>query len=425
MLSPEICCSFDGIDRESSLVATYAMTLESDKDVLARIRQVSSLIYPGSWTETVNLSPAAREKFSAKIVGIYETPARELRMADEKSERQFIVQLAIPIADMGQSMAGLLTFVAGEILAYGNIKLLDLYLPESYVNSFPGPQYGVSGLRELLSTGERPFLLAIMKPGRGYSAEEGAAKFFEAARGGVDIIKDEELLLDPAYCKRSERVKLYREAERRAFEESGEHTLYAVNITDRVDRLLANALEAIELGANALMVNYIQVGLDAVCALVKDERITVPLLGHNSGVTGQIASTESGISSVLLNGKLPRLCGADINIVLSGRGSFPVLPERCLLLVRELLSPLGNMNPALPAVANGITPGNCHELITLYGGDVAIGAGSSIFGHPGGPAAGAFAFRQAIQAAEDGRTVEEAAAEHKELQTALAMWGGR
>lgn len=425
MPGPEFFYAFDGIDRETTLVATYFMAVQGGDDVLSRIRQISSLIYPGSWTEVATLSLAAREQFSAKILGVYEAPPRELAAPHDVAERSFIVQLGIPLADVGQSMAGLLTFAGGEILAHGNLKLLDLYLPEAYVQAFPGPRFGVPGLRELLDVTGRPLLLAIVKPGRGYTAEEGAAIFLEAARGGVDIVKDEELLLDPAYCRRTERIRLYHAAERRAFEETGEHTLYAVNITDRADRLLQNALEAVELGANALMVNYLQVGLDALRALREDSRIGVPVLGHNAGATVQIAGTASGISGTLINGKLPRLCGADINIALSGRGGFPVLPERCLLLVREMLSPLYGTKPTLPAVANGMTPVNAQEIIAQYGCELAIGAGSSIFGHPGGPQAGARAFRQAIQAVQDSRPLEEAASEHAELQAALNLWGHR
>jgi 2,3-diketo-5-methylthiopentyl-1-phosphate enolase len=240
----------------------------------------------------------------------------------------------------------------------------------------------------------------------------------------VDIVKDEELLMDPGYCRRARRVELYMNAEKRAYEETGEHTLYAVNITDQVDRLLPNALEAMELGANALMVNYMHVGLEATRMLCTDPRITVPVLGHNSGVTSMLAGTHTGISAVLINGKLPRLAGVDMAIVLSGLGSFPILWERCLLLIREMLSPLYAIDPILPLVANGVTPGRVGRLVGAMGNEVALGAGSAIFGHPQGPAAGARAFRQAIQVAADGQDAANAAEDQPELAEALKLWGG-
>lgn len=89
----------------------------------------------------------------------------------------------------------------------------------------------------------------MIKPNIGWTPQEGAELFYEAARGGVDVIKDDELLsADMPFCPMAERVPLFMEMEKRAFEETGEHTLYAVNITDSVARLKDNAYRAIDLG---------------------------------------------------------------------------------------------------------------------------------------------------------------------------------
>lgn len=424
MLSTELRCSLDGIDLQTMAVATYFMEMEGGVDVLARIRRVTSLIYPGAWTETSDDSREVWEKHAARILGIYETPPCEIELPAGTGVRRFVIQIAFPVANVGRSLASLLTFVGGEILSYGNMKLLDLAFPESYSRLYQGPKFGVEGLRELLAVPERPIVLAIVKPSQGYTPQEGAAIFFEAARGGVDVVKDEELLFDPAYCPRAERVRLYMAAEQRAFEETGEHTLYAVNITDSPDRLIPNALEAIELGANALMVNYIQVGLDATRLLCEDPRVTVPVLGHNAGATALFASAHTGISAILIGAKLPRMCGVDMGIILSGRGGFPALPERVLLTAREMLSPFHALRPTLPVIASGVTPGLVPALMREYGYDIALGAGSTIFGHPAGPAAGARAFRQAVQAAVEGRDLQSAGQEHLELAEAIKLWGG-
>ena len=423
MLNLELQYSFDGIDLQNVVVATYFMEIDRGDDIVFRARKVASLIYPGAWTDTAGYDLEASKKHAARILGIYETPPYEIELPADSSRRRFIVQLAIPLIDIEWSVASLLTSVAGEILAYSNLKLLDLYLPRSFVEHFKGPKFGVEGLRKLLGVYGRPLLLAIIKPSQGYSPAEGAASFFDAASGGVDIVKDEELLSDPSYCKRVKRVELYRQAEKRAFEETGEHTLYAVNITDRVDRLLPNALEALEAGANALMVNYMAIGLEATQMLCEDSRVTVPILGHNSGVTSIHASTHTGMSSLLINGKLPRLCGVDLGIALSGLGSFPVLPERLLLLVRDMLSPFHNIPPTLPIIANGVTPGRVAGLLRTYGNDIALGAGSAIFGHPQGASAGGRAFRQAITCCLEGRDLDSTLGEYQELSAAVKLWG--
>ena len=423
LLSTEIRYSLDGIDLQKMVLATYFIEMDAGVDVLARIKKVFRLIYPGTWTETGASTTEAREKHTVRIVGVYETPSYEVELPADTRKRRFIVQVAVPAADVGGSLALLLSFLAGEILAYGNVKLLDLHFPESYIAHFPGPKFGVEGLRQIVNVYERPLVLAIIKPGQGYTPAQGSSLFLEAARGGADIVKDEELLTDPSYCRRAERIRLYMKAEKQSFEETGERTLYAVNITDRVELLLSNANEAIELGANALMINYLQVGLEATRMVCEDVRVTVPILGHNSGATPVFASTHTGMSASLINGKFPRLCGIDLGIVLSGRGDFPALSERVLLVTRELLSPFCAIRPTLPVVANGIAPGQVTGLIREYGHDIALGAGSTIFGHPLGPAAGSRAFRQAIKAVLEGRKPQDAAEEYQELREALTLWG--
>lgn len=423
MTSPYLDYLFDGVEHEEAVIATYFVEVPTEEDVLSRLRELSALFYPGTWTDVMGVSPEQRKRHTAHILGVYEAPPYELEVPTDVPVRRFIVQIAIPLCDVGDSLATLLTQVAGEIIAYGGIKLLDLYLPRAFTASFKGPKFGVQGLREQLGVPERPLLLAIFKPSRGYSPQEGAAIFLEAARGGADIVKDDELLADPSYCRRAERVRLYVQAARQAFEETGERTLYAVNITDRPERLLPNALEALELGANALMINYLQVGLDATRTLCEDPRINVPVLGHNSGTTSLYAGTHAGMSATLANAKLPRLAGADMTIVLSGEGSYPMLRERCLLVARELRGPFHHLRAALPIIASGIVPGRVGRLYADFGADMALASGGSLFGHPAGPQAGARAFRQAIDAVMAGRDLTDAATEHEELRTALQIWG--
>jgi 2,3-diketo-5-methylthiopentyl-1-phosphate enolase len=43
-----------------------------------------------------------------------------------------------------------------------------------------------------------------------------------------------------------------------------------------------------------------------------------------------------------------------------------------------------------------VTPALVATLVEEYGTDIAIGAGGPLFGHPGGPRAGAAAFRAGI-----------------------------
>jgi 2,3-diketo-5-methylthiopentyl-1-phosphate enolase len=278
-------------------------------------------------------------------------------------------------------------------------------------------------LRDLLGIYDRPILNNMIKPCTGLSPEETAKLAFESAVGGVDIIKDDELISDPPHCPLSKRVKAVMEALKRADDEKGEKTLYTVNITDRVDKLKENAYKALEAGANALMLNYNTVGLDAARMISEDENFNVPILGHSDYTGAVYESHWSGMSMSLIGAKLPRLAGVDMVIALTPYGKFPVLMDAFIDGGYKMLQPLGHIKPVWSMPGGGTTQGHVEDVVKKFGIDVIIASGAGIHAHPAGPRAGAKAFRQAIDAAVKGIKCDEYAKDHKELAEALGEWG--
>jgi 2,3-diketo-5-methylthiopentyl-1-phosphate enolase len=316
----------------------------------------------------------------------------------------------------------LLTSVVGNICMGGRIKVLDLRLPERYVAGFQGPKFGIQGVRELLGAQGRPLLNNMIKPCTGYTPEVGVELFRAAAMGGCDIIKDDELIANASFNEIQARVRLYMEAERQVYEQTGEHTLYTVNVTDEVPQVFENARRAVELGCNAIMVNYLAVGLPVLRALAEDPAINVPILAHMDVAGAFYMSEWHGISSHLVLGKLPRLAGADIVVFPAPYGKAPVLPEKFQRVAQNLAFPLYQLRPAFPMPSGGITPKMVPTVVKDLGPDIVIGSGGGIHAHPQGPVAGARAFRQAIQATLQGRPLEDAASEAPELRAALEAW---
>ena len=126
---------------------------------------------------------------------------------------------------------------------------------------------------------------------------------------------------------------------------------------------------------------------------------------------------------MLIVGKLPRLAGLDMVIALTPYGKFPIMMDTFLSAGYSMLTPMGKIKPIFPMPGGGTTQGHVEDLYKKFGKDVMIAAGGAIHGHPMGPAAGARAFRQAIDAVVHGGTLIEAAREHEELKTALDLWG--
>ena len=77
------------------------------------------------------------------------------------------------------------------------MRLVDLEVPAAFVATFPGPRFGIAGWRAITGIDDRPLLLNMIKPCTGFPPEVGAGFAAESARGGVDLIKDDELLADP------------------------------------------------------------------------------------------------------------------------------------------------------------------------------------------------------------------------------------
>jgi 2,3-diketo-5-methylthiopentyl-1-phosphate enolase len=262
----------------------------------------------------------------------------------------------------------------------------------------------------------------MVKPCTGYPLEVGAELFKLAALGGCDIVKDDELIADASFNSILGRVKRYMELEKQVFEETGEHTLYTVNVSDSVPKIFKNAKRAVELGVNAIMVNYIAVGLPVLQALAEDPEINVPILAHMDVAGALYMSPFHGISSHLVLGKLPRLAGADIVVIPAPYGKAPVITEKFDAMARNLTYPFYNIKPTWPMASGGITPSMVPKVMQELGNDIVIGSGGGIHAHPGGPVAGGKAFRQSIEATLKGISLEEYAKTHKELAASIQAW---
>lgn len=408
----------EGIDDTHSVIATYYVCAPPRYNVYKIAPAIAVEQSTGTWVAVPGETEEVRRTHVAKVTGIYEIPHYEFELPHVE-ERNYIVQIAFPVVNFGSQIPMLLTTVAGNISMGGKIKLMDLKFPRTYTEGFKGAKFGIEGVRNILNIPERPLVNNMIKPCTGFPPKVGAKLFYEVARGGADIIKDDELLADASFNTVEERVPLYMEAADRAEEETGEKTLFAVNVTDRIPKVLENADKAIELGTNCIMINYLTAGISVLRALAEDPSITVPILAHMDFAGTMYESHYSGIASPLILGKLPRLAGADIIVFPAPYGKAPYLKERYIQTAKTMTYPFHDIAPVFPMPSGGIAQPMVDEIIADLGYNVVIGAGGAIHAHPMGPAAGAKAFRQAIDAVMSGRSLEEAAEEYEELAQSI------
>ncbi|MBW2050702.1 MAG: ribulose 1,5-bisphosphate carboxylase [Deltaproteobacteria bacterium] len=415
----------EGIDMEKHVIATYYVAMPKEVDMLKMSPVLAIEQSTGTWTPVPGETPEIRAKHVAKIIGIYEAPNHEWGFGPEVTERRYIIQTAFPAINIENQLPMLLTATVGNISMAPNLKILDIRMPKALLDGYQGPKFGIDGLYEALNLEKgRPLLNNMIKPCSGYPLEVGVELFYKAALGGCDVVKDDELIADMEYNHAVDRVKAYMEKERQVFEETGEHTLYTVNVTDRLPKMFDLAKRVVEAGANAMMVNYLAVGPEAMRALAEDTEINVPILAHMDTAGAYYMSPVQGISSSIILGKIPRLCGADAIVMpFSMGGKANYLPEKFLWAAKCLTYPFGDLKPTMPMPSGGITPANVADIVNELGVDVMIGSGGGVHAHPQGPVEGARALRQAIDAAIQGIPLEEYATEHEELGVALGLWG--
>ncbi len=414
----------EGIDMEDHVIATYWIQVDKawDMSVLGQILAIEQTT--GTWVPVPGETPEIRAGHVAKVIGVYEAPSYEYALPPEVTNRQYILQIAFPAANVEDQLPMMLTAVIGNISMVPNFKLLDLRIPKVTLEQYNGPKFGTDGWWKALGIKKgRPLLNNMIKPCSGYPLEVGAQLFREAALGGCDVIKDDELIANMRYNDAVKRVKAYMKIEKEVFEETGEHTLYTVNVTDRLPRMFDLAKRCIDAGANAMMVNYLAVGPEAMRALADDPAINVPILAHMDFAGAYYMSPQQGVSSPIILGKIARLCGADsIVLPFSMGGKAIYMHDRFMNTVRNLTYPMGDLKPTMPMPSGGITPANVADIVNAIGRDIMIGSGGGIHAHPQGPRAGARALRQAIDAAVKGIKLEEYAKEHEELGVALGVW---
>ncbi|MBD2869709.1 2,3-diketo-5-methylthiopentyl-1-phosphate enolase [Paenibacillus arenilitoris] len=401
-------------------VATYR-AYDDKADFSKKALSIAVGLTVGSWTELPEAQKAEMEKHLGKVVSV---DVHEPSGA-APGERYADIRIAYPDINFSRDLPALLVTVFGKLSMDGRIKLLDLDVSDAFASAFPGPKFGLNGVRELLEVNDRPLLMSIFKSVVGHDLANLQEQFYKQALGGVDLIKDDEILFENPLTPLEKRVEACMEAARRAREETGQKLLYAVNLTGPTSQLAANARKAIDAGANALLFNVLAYGYDVLHELSSDKSINVPIAAHPAMAGAIYPSPHYGIAASLLLGKLMRLAGADLVLFPSPYGSVVMPKEENLAVKDALLSPLHGLRTSFPVPSAGIHPGLVPLILKDFGMDVVVNAGGGIHGHPMGTAAGGQAFRQAIGAALDGTPLQEAAkqAGNEPLQAAINAWG--
>lgn len=340
-----------------------------------------------------------------------------------KQVKKGIIKIGYPSANFSADLPAILTTTFGKLSLDGEVKLLDLEFSSEIKSTFPGPKFGIEGIREKLGVYNRPLVMSIFKGVIGRDIEYLKDQLREQALGGVNIIKDDEILFENTLTPFETRIIEGEQVLEDVYKETGHRALYAVNLSGRTFDLKEKARKAVELGADLLLFNVFAYGIDVLQSLAEDPQISIPIMAHPA-VSGTLTPSEFyGFSNQLLLGKLLRYAGADLVLFPSPYGSVALEREQTLAIADELIKNDESLKPSFPVPSAGIHPGLVPLLINDFGKDSVINAGGGVHGHPDGAIGGGKAFQAAVDAVLSGKTLVEYAENSLELKKAIELWG--
>jgi ribulose-bisphosphate carboxylase large chain len=383
--------------------------VETDLPIKEAAGAIAAEQSTGTWTEVSTLKegdPAHR------------LDGRVLKAEGTTVEIGFPVELFEP-----GNIPQYLSVIAGNLFGLGalkNIRLVDVEFPDELVKAHSGPRYGIKEARNILGVHDRPLVGTIIKPKVGLDPKQTAQVAYNAAMGGLDLIKDDETLTDQQFCPLQERLARVMDMLDKAENQTGQKVFYAVNVTTGAAQIVDRAQKAVELGANMVMVDVLTSGFDALQEL--SANIDVPIHVHRT-MHGAITRNKKHGISMLVISKLVRMAGGTNLHTGSYHGKMDIDStenDRCRDALRGEWSGLKSV---FPVASGGLSPLNVAPNLDGYGMDCIVQAGGGVHGHPEGTTSGARAMRQAVDAWVEGTSMNEYAKNHPELEKAIRKWG--
>jgi ribulose-bisphosphate carboxylase large chain len=301
------------------------------------------------------------------------------------------VKIAFPIINIDWETDGishLLCQIMGghvDIDIVKKCRIIKLDLPKIVKNHFLGPKFGIYGMRKFTSQYNKPLFGAIIKPKIGISPETLLDMVKELVDGGVDFIKEDEIMSNPSFCpldKRVDMISNYLNSQSRKVVFC--HTINCDPhiLVDRVQKIYS-------LGGNGVHIN-VWSGYGAYNSIRK---LNLPIYMHFQSSGAKVSTSINNQFSIswTVICQLATLMGSDtIQTGMVGGYSNDAEEEiiECIRILRE-----GN---TLPALSCGLHPGLVDKITSLVGNDYLGNAGGAVHGHPNGTLSGAKAMRQSI-----------------------------
>jgi ribulose-bisphosphate carboxylase large chain len=425
----------DYVPKDTDVIALFRITPQDGVDEIEAAAAVAGESSTATWTVVWTDRLTACELYRAKAYRVDPVPG---------TPGQFFTWIAYDL-DLfeGGSIANLTASIIGNVFGFKALKALrleDMRIPVAYLKTFQGPATGIVVERERLDKFGRPLLGATTKPKLGLSGRNYGRVVYEALKGGLDFVKDDENINSQPFMHWRDRFLYVMEAVNKAQAATGEVKGHYLNVTaGTMEEMYERAEFAKELGACIIMIDLV-IGYTAIQSMAKWARRNDMILHlHRAGNSTYSRQKNHGMNFRVIC-KWMRMAGVDhihAGTVVGKLEGDPLMIAGFYDTLREghtkqnlehglfFDQDWASLNKVMPVASGGIHAGQMHQLIHYLGEDVVLQFGGGTIGHPQGIQAGATANRVAleamIQARNEGR---DYLAEGPDILAAAARWCG-
>ncbi len=315
-----------------------------------------------------------------------------LIIGDENELNQLksgLVTIAFPTININWKTDGIAHLMVNIMGGQLDINIIEkchikaINFPQHVKDQFLGPKFGIDGIREYTKSYDKPLFGSIIKPKTGITPQVLLEMVKELVEGGVNFIKEDEILSDPSFCPIEERVPLVMDYLK------DKNVIYCVSIHSDYPYILDRVKQVYELGGNGVHVNF-WCGLGVYKAI---RELDLPIFVHFQKSGDKILTNRNHDFHIdwTVICQLAGMMGVDF-IHAGMIGGYYKYPEDETIDAVKIL----NQHNVMPALSCGFNPSITQEVTDKVGINYMANVGGHIHGHLEGTKAGALAMRNSI-----------------------------